>query len=434
MSGRRASLVGGLLLLVLVAVNLRPAIVAVGPVLTDIQDDFHLSGTAAGALTTLPLAFFGVYGLLTPFLRRQPRSETLLVAAMALLVVALLGRVLDAPAALFAGSLVAGVAISLGNIAIPALIKRDHPDSITLVTSIYTVAITSSAALSAAVVIPLRDAMGGGWRPPLALLALPAALAGLAWLPRLLRAPALVEPAPAPASESESAPAQASAPAQTSAPAVPAPSRRGAAAAVWRSGLAWQVTFFMGLQSLLAYVTTGWLATICLDRGMSAASAGYVLALSNLLQAGGSLAVPFLARRMRDQRPLVLIAATLTIAGFAGVTWAPLGSVWVWSAVLGFGQGVGFATALSFIGLRAHDARVAAQLSGMAQGCGYLIAALGPLAVGALHDATHGWNVPIAAVLVAAAALLIPGLAAGRNRTVRAPAAPSPAPPATVRR
>ncbi|GAA3968840.1 CynX/NimT family MFS transporter [Actinomadura viridis] len=432
MSGRRASLIGGLLLLVLVAVNLRPAIVAVGPLLTDIQKDFHLSGTAAGALTTLPLAFFGVYGLVTPFLRRQPRSETLLVAAMTLLVVALLGRVLDAPAALFAGSLVAGVAISLGNIAIPTLIKRDHPDSITLVTSIYTVAITSSAALSAAVVIPLRDATGGGWRPPLALLAVPAALAGLAWLPRLLRAPAAPAPA-APAPVPVPAPAVPVASGEDE-PAAPAPSRRAAAAAVWRSGLAWQVTFFMGLQSLLAYVTTGWLATICLDRGMSAASAGYVLALSNLLQAGGSLAVPFLARRMRDQRPLVLIAATLTIAGFAGVTWAPLGSVWVGSAVLGFGQGVGFATALSFIGLRAHDARVAAQLSGMAQGCGYLIAALGPLAVGALYDATHGWNVPIAAVLVAAAALLIPGLAAGRNRTVRAPAAPSPAAPATVRR
>jgi CP family cyanate transporter-like MFS transporter len=192
------------------------------------------------------------------------------------------------------------------------------------------------------------------------------------------------------------------------------------------------VTFFMGVQSLLAYVTVGWLATILHDRGMAEETAGFAFALSNLLQAFGSLAMPLLARRMRDQRPLVLIAVSLTLAGFAGVTWAPLGSSWLWASVLGIGQGIGFATALSFIGLRAHDARVAVQLSGMAQGCGYVIAALGPLAVGALHDATHGWNVPIVAVLAVTAALAVPGLAAGRDRTVGsgppppAPARPSP--------
>ncbi|XVQ11714.1 CynX/NimT family MFS transporter [Spirillospora sp. CA-255316] len=409
MSGRRATTALHLLLLVLVAVNLRPAIVAVGPLLTEIQDDFDLSGTAAGALTTLPLLFFGAYGLVAPFLRRPPRSETLLVTSMALLVAALLLRTLDAPAALFAGSLAAGIAISVGNIAIPAIIKRDHPSSIALVTSVYTVAITTSAALSAAVVIPIEHALDSGWRLPLALLALPAFLAGLAWLPRLLRAPA---------------------PSTDSGAAGSAAAGRGGAAAVWRSRLAWHVTFFMGVQSLLAYVTVGWLATILQDRGMPGETAGYVFALTNLLQAFGSLAMPLLARRMRDQRPLVLIAVSLTLAGFAGVTWAPLGSSWLWASVLGIGQGVGFATALSLLGLRAHDARVAVQLSGMAQGCGYVIAALGPLAVGALHDATHGWNVPIVAVLAVTAAMAVPGLAAGRNRTIGSgPPPPAPAQP-----
>ncbi|GAA2426569.1 MFS transporter [Actinomadura vinacea] len=403
MSGRRTATALRILLLVLVAVNLRPAIVAVGPLLTEIRDDFDLSGTAAGALTTLPLLFFGAYGLAAPFLRRAPRSEALLVAGMGLLVVALLLRMLDAPAALFTGSLIAGIAISLGNIAIPAIIKRDHPGSITLVTSIYTVAITSGAALSAAVVIPIENALDSSWRVPLTLFALPAAVAGLVWLPRLLRAPAPSTPAGTPPG-------------------------RGAAKAVWRSGLAWNVTFFMGVQSLLAYVTAGWLATILQDRGMTEETSGYVFALTNLLQASGALAVPLLARRMRDQRPLVLIAVALTMAGFSGITWTPVGASWLWASVLGIGQGIGFATALSLLGLRAHDARVAVQLSGMAQGCGYVIAALGPLAVGALHDATGGWNAPIAAVLAVTAALAIPGLAAGRNRVI-APSAPAPKSP-----
>ncbi|QKW33666.1 MFS transporter [Actinomadura sp. NAK00032] len=397
MTARRAGLAGALLMIVLVAVNLRPAIAAVGPVLTEISDEFGLSGTAAGALTTLPLVFFGSYGLVAAFLPRAPRGETLLVSAMALLVGGLVLRLLDGPAALFAGSLVAGIAISIGNIAMPGIIKRDHPTRITTVTAVYTVAVTVGASLSSGVVVPVEHAFDSSWRLPLGLLAVPAALAGLLWVPRARRAAHAARSAP------------------------PAAHRRGVTALVWRSGLAWNVTVFMGLQSLLAYVVLGWLPTICQDRGMDEAAAGYVLALTSGVQAIGSLAVPVLARRTRDQRPLVVATAVLALVGFAGTTWAPIGSVWGWAVVLGFGQGLGFATALSFIGLRAHDAQVAAQLSGMAQGVGYVIAALGPLALGALHDATGGWSVPMAGVLAVCVAMAVPGAAAGRLRTVGAP-------------
>lgn len=393
MSGRRGA--GALLLIVLIAVNLRPAITGVGPLLTEIQDDFRLSGAAAGALTTLPLVFFGAYGLLAPFLPRAPRSETLLVAAMALLVAGILLRLLDAPIWLFAGSLVAGAAISVGNIAMPAIIKRDHPGSITTVTAVYTVAVTAGASVTSAVVVPVEDVTGSSWRLPLGLLAIPAAIAALFWLPRALHG------------------------------GTPSPGRR-VAGAVWRSGLAWHVTLFMGIQSMLAYVVFGWLPTLCQDRGMDDATSGYVLGVGALLQAVGALSVPALERRMRDQRPLVIASVVLTMVGFAGVTWAPLGSIWAWTVVLGFGQGLGFAVALSFIGLRAHDADVAAQLSGMSQGVGYVIAALGPLAVGALYDATSGWTVPTIAMLLVSAVLAIPGMSAGQNRTLTVPPAGPP--------
>ncbi|MFC4056519.1 CynX/NimT family MFS transporter [Actinomadura syzygii] len=401
MTGRRAGAAGSLLMIVLVAVNLRPAVAAVGPVLTEIRDAFGLSGTAAGALTTLPVVFFGSYGLVAPFLRRAPRGETLLVSAMALLVAGLLLRLLDAPFPLFAGSLAAGIAISIGNIAIPAIIKRDHPDRITTVTALYTVAITVGASAASGAAVPVEDAFDATWRLPLGLLAVPAALAGLLWLPRARRA------------------------AHAARSAAPAPVSRGTAARVWRSPLAWHVTVFMGLQSLLAYVSLGWIPTICQDRGMDETSAGYVLALVSAVQAAGSLAVPVLVRRTRDQRPLVPAIAAVSLIGFAGITWAPIGSVWVWTVVLGFGQGLGFATALSFIGLRAHDAPAAAQLSGMAQGVGYVIAALGPLGIGALHDATGGWTVPMSGVLLVCVAMTLPGLAAGHLRTVGGTSAPA---------
>jgi CP family cyanate transporter-like MFS transporter len=393
--GQQRARLWSLALIVVVALNLRPAITSVGPLLTDIRAAMGLSSATAGALTTLPVLCFGAFGLLAPALRRRFREEILLAASMGLLTVGLLVRTGPSPATLFLGTAFAGIAISVGNVTLPAIIKRDHPAHVTLVTAIYSTALTVGAALTSGVMVPIRDATGG-WRPPLGLLAVPAVLAALAWLPRARHRAAraaVVTTAPPP---------------------------------LWRDRLAWQVTAFMGLQSLLAYVVFGWLPTICQDRGLSESHAGLVLAVSSIVQAAGSLAVPMIDRRLRDQRPIVVAVGVLTLAGFAGIVWAPVGLIWVSAVVLGLGQGSGFALALAFIGLRAGDAQVAARLSGMAQGLGYLIAATGPFVFGALHDLTGGWNVPIGLAVAIAALEIVPGLAAGRARTIRHVTAEAP--------
>jgi len=377
-----------LLLIVLVAINLRPAVTAIGPLLTEIQHDLHLSGAAAGALTTLPLVCFGMYGLVAPFLRKHPAPEALLVAAMGLLTATLLIRVIPVTAVLFAGSLLAGVAISIGNIAVPSIIKRDYPDRVTTITAVYSVAVTVGAAGASALAVPIEHGMHTSWRMPLALLAIPAAIAGIAWLPRMRRG------------RGQGAPAA------------------GGHGELWRDRLAWQVTAFMGLQSVLAYAVIGWLPTICVDHGLGKEAAGYAVSLVSLTQAVGAVAVPLFGRRLSDQRPLVVGAVVLNIIGFAGIAWAPIGSVWGWAVFLGLGQGMAFATALSFLGLRAPDAHTARQLSGMAQGVGYVIAAAAPLALGALHDAVGNWTLPLGVMLGVAVLTAVPGLAAGRNRTV----------------
>jgi cyanate permease len=204
----------GVILIVLVALNLRPAVVAVGPLLRQMQNDLGMSDVAAGALTTLPVLFFGAFGLVAPFFRRNLRGEVLLVTSMGLLVVALVLRLIPVQVALFGGALLAGIAISIGNIAVPSIIKRDHPQAITTVTAIYTVAITAGAGISSSVMVPLEHAMSSDWSVPLVLLAIPAAVAGVAWLPRL----------------------------RNGAAAIPPP--EGASPQVWRSRLAWQVTGF----------------------------------------------------------------------------------------------------------------------------------------------------------------------------------------------
>ncbi|RFU37590.1 MFS transporter [Actinomadura logoneensis] len=392
-----------MLLIVLVAVNLRPALTAVGPLVGEIRDDLHLSGTAAGALTTLPLMFLGSYGLLAAFLRRPPRPEALPVAAMVALTAAIGLRMIPVTPALFAGSLVAGMAISIGNIAVPGIIKRDHPQRIALVTALYTVALSGGAALGSGLAVPMQHATGGSWRGPLTLLAVPSALAALFWLPRLLR----VRRAAA-AAETGAAASDAVAPV----------SHRDVARKVWRSRLAWQITLFFGLQSSLAYVMFAWLPTLLTDRGLSESSAGFVTAASSLIQIIGNMCLPLLTARLRDQRPIAVLVGVLSAAGFAGLAWAPMGGMWLFVVVLGLGQGASFALALSMIGLRSPDAATAAQLSGMVQGLGYVISAFGPLLIGALRDATSGWTVPMALVVAIALAETVPGLGAGRARVM----------------
>jgi CP family cyanate transporter-like MFS transporter len=161
-----------------------------------------------------------------------------------------------------------------------------------------------------------------------------------------------------------------------------------------------------------------WLPSLCQDRGMNEGAAGLVLALSCLVQALGSLTVPAIDRRLRDQRPLVVAVTVLTMAGFAVVAWAPMSLIWPGAVVLGLGQGSGFALALAFIGLRSADAPTATRLSGMAQGVGYLIAATGPLGVGALRDLSGGWTVPVCCLILVALFQSLPGLGAGRARTL----------------
>jgi CP family cyanate transporter-like MFS transporter len=189
---------------------------------------------------------------------------------------------------------------------------------------------------------------------------------------------------------------------------------------LWRDPLAWQVTLYMGLQSSLAYIVFGWLPSILIDRGLSPVQAGLVLSGSVMAQLISALGAPWLATRGRDQRAAVLLVMGLTLAGLLGMLYAPLSGIWGWAVVLGLGQGGTFSIALALIVLRSRDAHVAANLSGMAQGVGYTLAAMGPLLVGVVHDLTHGWSaVGIIFVVISLAAIAF-GLGAGRNLHVSA--------------
>lgn len=379
--------IGTSVLVVLVALALRPPVTAVAPVLDRILGDLGLSSTFGGVLTTLPPVCLGVFAFVAPRLRQRFGDERVLVGCLVVLLAGNLLRAAGSVWALVGGTVVVGAGIAVANVALPGVIKRDFPSRVPGVTALYTMCLTLGGALAASVVVPLGGALGSPWRLPLGLLAVPVLLA------LLLCAFAL----------------------------------RGAVSRqrvvrpglLWRNRLAWQVTGFMGAQSLMAYVVFGWLPSMAQSQGMSAEAAGALLGVQAAVQALGSLTVPVLCRRLRDQRWVAMALGVLTALGFAGVLLAPgIAVVWTATVVLGLAQGAAFGLALTLFGLRAPDSDTTVALSGMAQGAGYLIAATGPLLIGVLHGATGGWSVPLVLLMVCCAGETVLGAFAGRDRQV----------------
>lgn len=376
-----------LLGLVLVALNLRPALSSLAPLLNMVREHTGLSAAAAGLLTTLPVLCLGLFAPLAPRLARRLGAERAVLVILLLLAAGIILRSLFPVAGLFLGSLVAGASIGIIGVLLPGIVKRDFPHIAGIMTGVYTMALCLGAALAAGASVPLAELFGDAWQPALAAWALPAVLAALVWLPQTRQA--------------QHAHRQAF-------------QVRG----LWRDPLAWQVTLYMGLQSSLAYIVFGWLPSILIDRGLSPTAAGLMMSGSVMVQLLSALGAPWLGTRGRDQRLVVFLVLVLTLAGLLGLLYAPGGSLWLWAVVLGLGQGGTFSIGLALIVLRSPDAHVASHLSGMAQGVGYTLAALGPFLVGLVHDLSDGWNAVGVIFIVISLGALVAGLGAGRDRLV----------------
>jgi MFS transporter, CP family, cyanate transporter len=390
---------------VLIAVNLRPALAAVGPVLVDVRARLHLSAAAGALLTTVPLVCFAALAPVAPRLARRYGMERVLAAVLAVVAAGLLLRVSLGVAGLFAVTVPVASAIAVANVLVPALIKRDFAGHVGVMMGVYTMAMSGAAAVAAAVTAPLDHRWGWGWRGALGAWAVPAGIALLVWLPRAVRT---APPDTAP---------PATAPPATAPPATAPPDTAPVGRSLLRDALAWQVTAFMGLQSLGFYSVLTWLPSVYEDRGYSPEAAGLVLSVCAAVSAPVSLAVPTLAVRTQDQRWLAVLSSLLPAAGLAGILLAP-GAGYLWAVLIGTGQGALFALALTLVVLRSRTSAVAARLSAMSQSAGYLVAAGGPLLVGVVRDAA-GWTPAIGLLLAVLVPQILAGLGAGRARQVR---------------
>jgi MFS transporter, CP family, cyanate transporter len=385
--------------------NLRTAITSLPPLFPDLQTQLHLSSATLSLLAATPVICFGVVSAFTAWLNRRYGEEMILLVALILLTAGLLLRGVAPGVMLFPGTALAASAIAVLNVLLSSMAKRRWPERAGLLIGIYLTTLSAGAILSSLLSVPLYRS-SGSMQLALGVWALPAALAALLWLPQL--GYRTVGRAPAAADGT-----------------VVAPARAGVK--VYRYALTWQVTAFMGLQSLLYYAALSWLPTIFQDRGDSAVTSGNLLALMGVGNLATSLLVPVLAHRRPSQRGLVVPSLIGTAAGLAGSLWAPLGSAPLWVLVLGVSQGSCLGLAIFFMLARAPNADVAASLSAFAQSVGYLVASVGPLVVGLLHSATGSWNLPVVLLLVLCAAELATGLLAGRPLQLPS-VTPSPAP------
>ena len=376
----------------LIAVNLRVSFVSVGPVLANISSDLGLSSAAAGFLTGLPLIAFAVFSPLAPGFATRLGLDRALWMSLLILASGIVLRSLPVPGFIWVGTALIGLAIAFLNVLVPSLVKRDFPTRVSQLTGSYTATQAAFAAMGAAVVVPVAQTSPAGWRLALGIwvgLALIAMAVLLPWLRRHSSG--------------------------TMNAATPEASHRSP----WTSALGWQVTIFMGLQSIAFYVLMAWLPTIEQSRGVPATTAGIHLSVFLLVSVFASLVAGGILHRGSDQRLVSFASGAVMVVTFLGLALAPdLILLWVLLGAIGCGSLI--VIALSLFSLRTVNYPQAASLSGMAQSVGYGLAAVGPVMFGALRDLSGDWTLPLLVTAGIMAVLAVTGVLAGRNRVISA--------------
>lgn len=368
---------------------MRSPLSSVGPLTDFIQNALGLSYSMIGLITTLPLICFAVLSGFTLYFTQRFGLEVTLGAALFILAIGTVGRSFANIPALYMGTLFVGIGIAIMNVLMPSIVKRDFPERSGSMTSMYSGVMGVGATLGAGLSVPL--AKSTNWQFSLGSWAILAFIGMLFWIPQLRNQTKPKNPIHI----------------------ISAIKKLGT------SPIAWQIALFMGLQSLIFYAILAWLPEILIDRGMTQTKAGLVLSISQGTGILGSLIIPVIAGRFKDQRKIVVVTGAMEIIGIAGILITDTFLVSTWAGILGFGLGGNFSMALLFMVLRADSAELTTGLSGMAQSVGYFVAAFGPVLFGFVHDLSNSWKIPLYSMLVIAALQLVIGLGAAKDRIIR---------------
>ncbi|WP_232698626.1 CynX/NimT family MFS transporter [Brevibacillus daliensis] len=378
--------------IIFIAANLRAPLTSIGPLITSIRDSLGLSNTVAGTITTVPLLAFALLSPFVPKLSKRFGMELVLLTSLLVLTVGIILRSLAGVGALFAGTILLGLSIAVCNVLLPSLIKQNFPQKIGVMTGVYTVSMNLCGAIASGVSIPISSSLGLGWKGALGCWGILSFLTILIWTQQFNNRRK--------AGQTENN------------------EHHTRSINLWRSRIAWKVTLFMGLQSFIYYTLITWLPEILQQQGLNSNSAGWLLSLMQFVILPFTFIVPILAGRMKNQRLLVIITSVLFTAGISGILNGSTILSLLGVILVGIGGGFAFSLAMMFFSLRTQSSQQAAELSGMAQSVGYLLAAVGPTMFGLLHDVTSSWTIPLLMLIVASILILIFGMDAGKNEYV----------------
>jgi CP family cyanate transporter-like MFS transporter len=381
--------------IVLVALCLRGPFAAVGPLLGELSQQLSVPLTALAVLASLPLLVFALLSPAAPVLAARIGLHRAVVAGVLLLALGIAVR-LAGVVGLFAGTVLLSAGIAVANVLLPAVARAEYGERAAGVVGLVTASMAVSAALGAGLAQPFASAAGGSALRGLVFWLLPVLVAAIAvaLLARARRGTAASTPAPA-----------------------------GDRTGILRDRVAIAVTLFFGFQSLSFYAMLTWLPDVLeSDAGVSAVTAGVLTAVAALLGGPASLVVPTLAARLRSQAPAVVAVAVPTLVSLAGLLLAPSSAPLLWALLYGIGTGSAFPLSMTIVLLRTRDVAQTGRLSAAAQSAGYLLAATGPIAVGALAEVTGGWRAGLLALVAVQVAQTAAGVAAGRPRLVSASA------------
>ncbi|MCQ6252629.1 MFS transporter [Streptomyces malaysiensis] len=425
--------------LLLAALNLRPAVTTLGPLLEEVRDGLGMSGTVAGVLTSVPPACFALFGFTAPRLARRWGPGAVVCAGLAAIAAGLLLRPFAGGTVVFlAASALALAGIAVSNVLMPVIVKRWFPDRAGAMTGLYSMGLSLGTAVAAAVTVPMTDALGGSWRAGLGVWALLAAVALVPWLFLARDRTSGAESGPEANGPGANGPVASASEAggsetgggtgtrtgtdtDTGAPAAVAETAAapadGPAIRIARSPLAWAMAVFFGFQATAAYISMGWMPQIFRDAGVSASTSGLLLAVMMAMGVPLAFVLPRIAARLRHQGVLVVILGVLGLIGYGGLWLAPAEGAWLWALLLGVAN-CAFPLALTMIGMRTRTHAGVVRLSAFAQSVGYLLSIPGPLLVGVLYQHSGGWGQPLALMAGFMVPQIVAGVLAGRDRTL----------------
>lgn len=374
--------------IILISINLRTSIASVGPLIPFIREDLGISNGLAGFLTTLSLLTFAVFSLFAPSIGKRLGHGKAIFLGILLLAIGVIIRVLGGIELLYFGTALTGIGIVIANVLMIPFFKARIPEKIGLMTAILSTGMSLFAAIASGFSVPLAVDLGLGWRGSLASWFILMILALVVWIPQLR-------------------------PHQSG--------RQGEllqAKNVWKSKLAWQVTLYMGAQSVMYFTMITWLPDMLIARGMSPVKAGIALSYMQLISLIGTFFVPNLLIRLKEQSKVILTVGIGYLIGYGAlfiqnevVTFAAL-------TIIGIGSGASLSIAYTLISLRSAEDLTTAKLSGMVQSAGYILAALGPLVFGISLDLFDNWNILIWFLLIMTVQFIGFGLPAGRDKKI----------------